>query len=231
MTKVDGADAWSYEWNAEGLLSRVTKNGLEVARHKYDALGRRVEKVVGGTATTYTYDGEDIFQQIGGGFTTRFIHGPGIDEPLGLDLAGTFYVAHADTLGSVYKLTSATGAVGFSQTFDAFGNPQIATVGGHSFTGREWDPETGLYYYRARYYDPKIGRFISEDPIGFGGGINFYAYAYNRPTTLIDPFGLESGNINQGFQGPYAPLTPFPPSGPRVSHRSTRFSISTETTT
>jgi RHS repeat-associated protein len=60
-----------------------------------------------------------------------------------------------------------------------------------AFTGREWDPETNLYYYRARYYDPKIGRFISEDPIGFGGGVNFYAYALGNPVSFIDPSGLD----------------------------------------
>jgi RHS repeat-associated protein len=66
------------------------------------------------------------------------------------------------------------------------GGPEYAT---HAFTGREWDRETGLYYYRARYYDPKAGRFISEDPIGFEGGINFYAYVANRPTVFRDPDG------------------------------------------
>jgi RHS repeat-associated protein len=59
-----------------------------------------------------------------------------------------------------------------------------------AFTGREWDPEVGLYYYRARYYDPKVGRFISEDPIGFDGGVNFYAYVDNSPTRGRDPLGL-----------------------------------------
>ncbi len=60
-----------------------------------------------------------------------------------------------------------------------------------AFTGREWDPEIGLYYYRARYYDPKAGRFLSEDPIGFAGGdVNLYSYVWNNPTLFADPFGL-----------------------------------------
>jgi RHS repeat-associated protein len=59
-----------------------------------------------------------------------------------------------------------------------------------AYTGREWDPETGLYYYRARYYDPKVGRFISEDPIGFAGGPNLYAYVGSDPANAVDPFGL-----------------------------------------
>jgi RHS repeat-associated protein len=60
----------------------------------------------------------------------------------------------------------------------------------YRYTARQLDPETGLYYYRARYYDPSIGRFLSEDPIGFAGGINFYAYVSNQPTRYTDPFGL-----------------------------------------
>jgi RHS repeat-associated protein len=59
-----------------------------------------------------------------------------------------------------------------------------------AFTGREWDPETGLYYYRARYYDPSIGRFLSEDPIGLEGGVNYFRYVGNNPVTATDPDGL-----------------------------------------
>jgi RHS repeat-associated protein len=61
----------------------------------------------------------------------------------------------------------------------------------YTYTGREWDAETGLYYYRARYYDPQAGRFITEDPIGIGGGVNYYTYVLNDPIDYTDPFGLE----------------------------------------
>jgi RHS repeat-associated protein len=72
----------------------------------------------------------------------------------------------------------------FTRRYDAFGNmEQGATAASHAFTGREWDPETGLYYYRARYYGPKIGRFISEDPISYRGGIDLYAYVGSRRST------------------------------------------------
>jgi RHS repeat-associated protein len=76
-------------------------------------------------------------------------------------------------------------------TEDAWGNLQAGdTLAGPAFTGREWDPEIGLYYYRARYYDPHLGRFISEDPIGFRGGENFYAYVGGNPVSQKDPLGL-----------------------------------------
>jgi RHS repeat-associated protein len=78
--------------------------------------------------------------------------------------------------------------------------------GNKAFTGREWDPEAGLYYYRARYYDPKVGRFISEDPIGFSADVNFYAYVENDPVNRTDPWGLRA----EGGQKPKPP-TPTPP--------------------
>jgi len=78
-------------------------------------------------------------------------------------------------------------------TFEPFGNTTVAgssTSNSFAYTGREQDA-TGLYFYRARYYDPLIGRFISEDPLGFeGGNVNLYGYAQNSPTNLVDPFGL-----------------------------------------
>jgi RHS repeat-associated protein len=95
-----------------------------------------------------------------------------------------------DALGSIVKTTDSAGNPSSEVQYDAFGNVQ--GLGGSAFTGREWDDETGLYYYRARYYDPKIGRFLSEDPIGFAGGdVNLYAYVWNNPTRYLDPFGLE----------------------------------------
>ena len=83
-----------------------------------------------------------------------------------------------------------------SYVYDSFGNLTASTgtiTNPFQYTGREFDSETGLYYYRARYYDLSIGRFISEDPIGFeGSGTNFYAYVHNDPINLIDPFGLKA---------------------------------------
>jgi RHS repeat-associated protein len=74
----------------------------------------------------------------------------------------------------------------------AFGNTTATSSINNPFqyTGREWDSETGLYYYRARYYEPGTGRFISQDPSGFGGGINVYAYVRNKALSFSDPTGL-----------------------------------------
>jgi RHS repeat-associated protein len=99
---------------------------------------------------------------------------------------------HHDQVNSVVALSDHNGAKTQSIVYGPFGE-NISSTGSSSnsmkYTGREQDAETGLYYYRARYYDPEVGRFISEDPIGFDGGINFYAYVGNSPLQMTDPSG------------------------------------------
>jgi RHS repeat-associated protein len=190
-SKTEGSDTWGYEWNADNQLTRVTKNSIEQARFSYDPMRRRVEKVAGGVTTSYTYDSEDILREVRGATTLKYVHGLGIDEPLAVDDGATVSYFHADALGSVVKATSGSGTVSVTRQLDAWGSPEVgATEAGYSFTAREWDPETSLYYYRARYYDPKGGRFLSEDPIRFAGGANFYRYAQASPTNYTDPSGL-----------------------------------------
>jgi RHS repeat-associated protein len=191
-TKTEGTDTWTYTWNAENQLTRVEKNSIEQARFSYDPLGRRVEKIAGGVTTSYTYDEDDVLREVRGSTTLKYVHGPAIDEPLAADDGASLSSFHADALGSVVRMTNATGAVTLTRMYDAWGT--LETGGnepGYSFTGREWDPETGLYYYRARYLDPRTGRFATEDPIRFAGGVNFYSYAGNDPGNNIDPFGLK----------------------------------------
>jgi RHS repeat-associated protein len=191
IQKVEGADTWTYEWNAENELTRVLKNGAEQARFAYDPKGRRVEKVAGGQTTSYAYESEDILRDVRGPSTLKYVHGPGIDEPMATDDGSSLSYFLADGLGSVLKTTNSVGAVTLARQYDAWGSLQAgATANGHAFTGREWDPDTGLYYYRARYYDSQVARFVNEDPIGFGGGENFYAYVSDGPVNRIDPIGL-----------------------------------------
>jgi RHS repeat-associated protein len=121
------------------------------------------------------------------------VEGPSIDQHLAMQAGAdvTYYVA--DHLGSVAQATNAAGVVTLTRQYDPWGNLLAGgTTSGWAFTGREWDPETGLYYYRARYYDPTLGRFIDEDPIGLAAGPNFYRYVENRVATLTDPWGLKA---------------------------------------
>jgi RHS repeat-associated protein len=190
---VESTGTWTYEWTAENQLRRVRRDGVEVARFAYDPMGRRIEKVAGGTTIRFAYDGVDILRETRSGAESgvyRHVHGPGIDEPLATqDGLGTSY-HHADGLGSIVATTDAAGTVTSRRQYDAWGRMLVgAERPGYAFTGREWDPETGLYYYRARYYDPRIGRFLSEDPIGFAGGLNLYSYVANDPVARLDPSG------------------------------------------
>jgi RHS repeat-associated protein len=110
-------------------------------------------------------------------------------------VSGTTSYFEEDGLGSIASLSNSGGALAETYTYDSFGK-LLASTGSlanpFQYTAREYDSETGQYYYRARYYNPATGRFLSEDPIGFYGGNNFYRYVGNDPADLIDPFGLWS---------------------------------------
>jgi RHS repeat-associated protein len=105
-----------------------------------------------------------------------------------------------DALGSTVALTGATGASQVAYSYSPFGSQSATggtTTNSYTFTGRETDG-LGIDYYRARYYNPTTGRFISEDPSGLGGGINLYAYAGGSPTNFTDPSGLKPHDPNCG---------------------------------
>ncbi|MCZ2391072.1 MAG: RHS repeat-associated core domain-containing protein [Acidobacteria bacterium] len=142
--------------------------------------------------------------------------GPGIDNKLrSASGAGVSYFL-ADHLGSTNGLVDASGALTASNSYDSFGNPSNPNFPTrYQFTGREYDNFTGLQYSRARYYDPKIGRFISEDPIGFNGGdVSLYGYVLNSPVRFNDPTGLQRqdrdrpGDMYPGMREPYNPNRP-----------------------
>jgi RHS repeat-associated protein len=189
-SRTEGTDTWGYEWNANNELTRVTKNGVEKARFAYDPLGRRVEKVAGGVTTGYTYDEDHILREVRGQAAEMFMQGPWIDEALAVESGTGLSFFHADGLWSIAKVTDGSGAEVLSREHDVWGNLQAGEGGtGYAFTGREWDAESGLYYYRARYYDPMSGRFISDDPSGFENDINLYQYVFSNPTRWVDPTG------------------------------------------
>jgi RHS repeat-associated protein len=114
----------------------------------------------------------------------------------------------ADHLGSIVRETDAAGVVSLTRKYDPYGNQvEGNATGGYAYTAREWDPEINLYYYRARFYDPKIGRFISEDPTGQRGGPNLYRYVRNSPVLFSDPSGLLEKPPGGMWCGPNIPIT------------------------
>lgn len=195
ISKTDSTGTTQYAWDFENRLRQVTlPNGMTIS-YKYDALGRRVQRTPSnGVSTNFVYDGQDVVKDINSdGSTVDYINGLGVDNKLRLTdsrLAGPLHFLQ-DHLGSTTALTNAVGAVVTRVTYDAFGNSVGATFSRYDFTGRERDQDTGLMYYRGRFYDSQIGRFLNEDPIGLDGGINSYAYVRNNPVRFTDPLGLD----------------------------------------
>ncbi len=209
--KVSG-ETTAYFWSDENELLRIEKRSSlsapanHIVEYKYDLLGRRIEKNINGTIERYIYDNEDIIAIYDGNgdLKTQFIHGPGIDEPLAMIQDGQTYFYHTDGLGSVIALSNGAGVIQQHYVYDSFGNVSIFDGSGtqytlenqpikniYGYTSRELDSESDLYYYRARYYNPKIGRFISEDSDedSFIGRPNLYTYTRNNPIMFADPSG------------------------------------------
>jgi type VI secretion system secreted protein VgrG len=201
LTKVVGSNTTSYAWDFENRLTSVTLPGSGgTVSFKYDPFGRRIYKSSSAGTSIYAYDQGNVIEEVNGSgaVVARYAQGLGMDEPLAMLRGGATSFYHADGLGSVTSLSSSAGALAQTYTFDSFGK-QTASSGSltnpFQYTARELDSETGLYYYRARYYDPNVGRLISEDPIEFAGGNNFYEYSYNNPGNFKDPSGLQPAPV------------------------------------
>jgi RHS repeat-associated protein len=214
-----GGATIQFAYDSSNALLQRTATG-ENTTYRYDGLGRRIEKNVNGVVTRYIYDGGDIIAALNGSnqLVSSFTHGPGIDDPIALrrSTGPSFY--HQDGLGSIAGVSDGAGALTGAFTYDAFGRVlgnTIPTIGNpYSFAGRELDGESSLFFNRARYYDPDLGRFMSQDPVPFveGGDINAYAYSRNNPVNMVDPTGelawfiapiiggLVGGGIDLAFQ-------------------------------
>ena len=220
QTKIDGTGTTTYAWDFENRLITVTlPAGGGTVSFKYDPFGRRIYKSSSSGTWIFAYDGDNLIEETNssGTVVARYSQGLNVDEPLAMLRSSTTSYYQADGLDSVSSLSNAAGALAQTYTFDSFGN-QTASSGSLTnsfrYAGREFDAETGLYYMRARYFDPATGRFLNEDPTGFDGdAIDFYGYAGENPTNSIDPFGEQQG---AGTTTAPAPPTTNPPSAPPV---------------
>jgi RHS repeat-associated protein len=160
-----------------------------------------VAKTILGTTTNYLYDGPNPVQELSDStVTVNLLTGLGVDERFTRTDSSPTGNFLTDALGSALALTDGSGNTLASYTYEPFGNTTASGSSSNSYqyTGRENDG-TAVYFYRNRYYSPSLQRFISEDPIEFGGGVNLYQYAASNPTAYKDPFGYAPGDNWYGY--------------------------------
>ena len=198
LTKAASGATTSYNWDYENRLTTVTLPGAGgTVAFKYDPFGRRIYKSSSSGTSIFAYDGDNLAEETNssGAAVARYSETQNIDEPLAILRSGATTYYHADGLGSISSLSNAAGSIANTYTYDSFGNLTASTgslVNPFRYSARESDTETGLYYYRARYYDPQSGRFLREDPIkAVVSGMNFYAYVRNNSPNFVDPYGRD----------------------------------------
>lgn len=196
-------------WDSDNQLTGVDTTGdtTPEVTFEYDALHRRVARSVpGGTERVYIHSGQQVVCDYARGANAnttplyRYVWGDYIDEPI-LRQTGstTLLYYHHNQQYSTVALTNSSGEVVERYGYTAYGELTIMDYSGsgqsystysnrYTYTGREWDPDLKLYHFRARYYEPHLGRFVSRDPIGYSDGMNFYNSSF--ASSGLDPFGL-----------------------------------------
>ena len=165
VTKNDSTGITNYAWDFENRMTSVTLPGTGgTVTFRYDPFGRRIYKSSSGGTSIFAYDSDNLVEETNasGAVVARYSQGFNIDEPLAMLRSSSTSFYQADGLGSITSLSSAAGSLAQTYTFDSFGKQAASTgslVNPFQYTGRESDTETGLYYYRARYYDSSTGRF------------------------------------------------------------------------
>jgi RHS repeat-associated protein len=157
--------------------------------------------------SNYIYDGRNSVGELdaSGTWSAKYTQNLGLDEPLAVQRSAAYFF-EPDGLGSITSISDASSALSSSFVYGSTGSQQSSsssTLSSFRYTAREWDSETNLYYYRARYYDAALGKFLSEDPIRFGGGdVNLYRYVMNDPVDSDDALGMRlNPKPGSGTQG------------------------------
>jgi len=234
-SKGTNLETWYYGYDNLNRLTSVRKTSdgttnQVTATYTYDVYGDRIEqdewvKPQSGngvtTVTRFAYDGGNVWADLNSSnqLTMRRLYLDGVDQPFArVDSNNVAAWYLTDHLGSIRDVMDKAGATDLDQVvYDAYGNitSESAPTSGdrYKYTGREWDGNTGLQYNRARYFDPKIGRWVSQDTLGFGAGDgNLYRYVHDEPTNATDasgmqeqsPLSIEPGIVVRGPYGQFA---------------------------
>ncbi len=193
----DDKHQYAYDYN-----NKLASVGNKSVVYKYDALGRRIAK----NNTSCYYAGDQMVEESTDGTVTSYLYGNNIDEALQMSRKGEAYYYHTNHLGSTMALTNAEGKVAERVDYDVYGTPTFIDTDGKVlaasavgnnilFTGREYDAETGDYFFRARSMHPMVGRFMQKDPLMYVDGMNDYDYVNNSPIVNIDLMGNRIAQI------------------------------------
>ncbi|MDZ4197926.1 MAG: RHS repeat-associated core domain-containing protein [Kiritimatiellia bacterium] len=211
-----GKPALNLAWDIQYRLTSASTNGTPVESYQYDASGRRIATTSGTNVVRHVYDGMHVIADTddSGNLLRSYVWGPGIDNllsmtvhPISTNSTASTFNALTDHLGTVHAFVDENGDTVEFYKYDAWGNilgvydsngdpltsdlglPTSALGNRFLFQGREYSFSTGLYNFRARWYDPLTGRWLSNDPIGIGGGLNQYVAFGNNPVMFVDPWG------------------------------------------